>query len=81
MLPFLKNRQDGASAMPVDSIRRKPDEDSDDYSMLDAVAEDLLLAFERKDKRLIKEALESLVDHIREQDEIDDRNLLEEMGE
>lgn len=70
MLPFLKNRSDGAS-MPVDeTLEREHDED---FDMLDAVAGDLLDAIKKGDKAMLKDALGALVDHIQtldvEQDE------------
>lgn len=76
MLPFLKNRDDGVAQGPVETIRRKPDEGEDDYSMLDAVAEDILAAIERKDKKLLKEALSALVEHIESSDEDQDEQML-----
>ncbi len=72
-LPFLKNRDDGAS-MPVETIERDHDEG---FDMLDAVAEDLLEAVAKKDKGLLKAALTSLVDHIQSEDAAQDM----EMGE
>lgn len=75
MLPFLKNRDGGAASGPVESIERTPDEGSD-YDMLDAVADDLLAAFEAKDKALLKSALQSFVDHIQAQDVMQDEEAL-----
>lgn len=63
-LPFLKNRDDGAS-MPVETIERDHDEG---FDMLDAVAGDVLEAIAKKDKAMLKEALSALVDHIQTQD-------------
>ena len=74
MLPFLKNR-DGGGVGPVESIEVTPD-DGDDYDMLDAVAEDLLAAFETKDKGLLKSALEALVSHIQEADQAQDQGMV-----
>ncbi len=67
MLPFLKNRDDGVGVGPAETKERKPDEGAD-FDMLDAVAEDLLAAIEKKDKGMLKSALASLVDHIQSQD-------------
>lgn len=67
MLPFLKNRDEGGASGPAESIERKPDEGGD-YDTLDAVAEDLLKAIEKKDAALLKSALSSLCDHIQAQD-------------
>lgn len=77
MLPFLKNRDDGVGVGPVESIERKPDEEAE-YGTLDAVAEDLLAAFAKKDKSLVKAALESLVEHIQSQDSAQDQAITEE---
>ncbi len=71
MLPFLKHRDDGVQG-PVETIKREPDEDKD-LDMLDAVAEDLLLAVQQKSTALIKDALSALVDHIQEQDVAQDQ--------
>lgn len=76
MLPFLKNREEGAQSGPIEKLERKPDQ-GDDYDMLDAVAEDLLAAIAAKDKGLLKSALASLVDHIQMTDLAQDQ----EMGE
>lgn len=74
MLPFLKNREGGASA-PIETIERTPDEPAD-YDMLDAVAEDLLAAIAAKDKGLLKSALASLCDHIQGMDMAQDQEML-----
>lgn len=73
MLPFLKDRNEGGASGPVESLRRETDEDKlEDYGMVDAIAEDLLEAIKKGDKRLCKEALEALIEHIKEEDEIQD---------
>lgn len=71
MLPFLKNRDDGVGVGPIETIERKPD-DGDSFDMLDAVAEDLLAAIEKKDKKLLKAALAALCEHIQDEDEAQD---------
>lgn len=76
MLPFLKNKQEGGVSMPVDTIEREPDEGSD-YDMLDAVAEDLLSAIEKKDKALLKSALSALCDHMQSMDSQQDQSMME----
>lgn len=72
MLPFRKKQDDGVGVGPVETIGRKPDEPAD-FGTLDAVAEDILMAIEKKDVTMLKEALSSLVAHIQtadsEQDE------------
>lgn len=75
MLPFLKNKQEGSMSGPVEVIEREPDEGADGFEMLDAIAEDLLSAMEKKDKGLLKAALESLCEYIREEDEEQDESL------
>lgn len=75
MLPFLKNRDDGASA-PVETIERDHDEG---FDMLDAVADDMLAAFKAGDKSRLKDALGALVDHIQNSDVAQDAALLGEM--
>lgn len=70
MLPFLKNKQEGSMSAPVDVVERDHDEG---FDMLDAVAEDLLMAVEHKDKALLKSALEALVEHLQNQDEQQDQ--------
>ncbi len=74
MLPFLKNRDDSAASGPIESIERKSDEDAE-YDMLDAIAEDLMAAMQKKDKGLLKEALQALIDHVQSADEIQDADV------
>ncbi len=62
--------------MPAESVTREPD-DGSEYGMLDAVAGDLLHAIEKKDKTLLKSALEALVEHIKEEDEQQDQQSME----
>lgn len=71
MLPFLKNRDDGVGVGPVESIKREPDEGAE-YDMLDAVAEDILDALEKKDKGMLKSALSALCQHVQDQDQAQD---------
>ena len=71
MLPFLKHKQEAIAGGPDDEIMRKPDEE-EDYEMLDAIAEDILTAVSKKDVKLLKEALTSLVEHIKEEDKEQD---------
>jgi hypothetical protein len=75
MLPFLKNRQEASASSDDDPVERKPDE----VGLLDAVASDLLRAFEKKDKKLLKEALEALCEHIQSLDEAEDQLSMGEM--
>ncbi len=71
MLPFRKNQDDGVGVGPIATIERKPDEDKE-FDMVDAVAEDILMAVEKKDKALLKEALGALVSHIQDLDQEQD---------
>lgn len=75
MLPYLRNRDDGLGVGTMESKERKPD-DGGGYEMLDAIAEDLLLAVEKKSKVMIKAALASLVSHIQDADEEKDKELM-----
>ena len=75
MLPFLKNRQEGGAAAAVETKERKPDEPSE-YDMFDAVAEDILLAVEKKDKSLLKDALSAFADHLQDMDQEQDQQLM-----
>ncbi len=74
MLPFLKNKHEGGVSMPVEVIEREPDEDKP-YGMLDAIVEDLMDGVHKKDKKMLKSALEALVEHIQEKDEKQDHEL------
>lgn len=75
MLPFRKKQDDGVGVGPLEVLERKPDEEGEDFSMLDAVAEDLLMAIEKKDKKLLREALKSLCMHIQDMDEEQDAGM------
>ena len=79
MLPFLKDRHEGGMSGPVEIKVRESDspEDEDAYSMIDAVAEDMIEAIHKKDKRLLKDALDALVQHIQENDELQDEEDME----
>jgi len=77
MLPFLKDRHEAASSEPVQNIRRASDE-KEDYGMLDAIVDDMMDAFHNKDKKLLRSCLEALMEHIEEEDEIQDMEQFEE---
>lgn len=80
MLPFLKDRHEGGSMSgPVDSIKRDSDteEKEESFGMLDAIVEDMIDAFQKKDKKLLKGALEALIEHIQDQDQIQDKEEIE----
>lgn len=65
-LPFLKDKEGGAAATS-EAVRRSPD-DKGDMGLLDACAQDILTAIERKDVGMLKGALEALVEHIQDLD-------------
>lgn len=73
MIPFLKNQQEASPALPDDVKVRKPDEEPG-FEMLDAIVADIVEALPgvKVNKSLLKSALEALVDHIKEEDEIQD---------
>lgn len=72
MIPFLKKKQEASVSAGPDEIKmRKPDE-AQEFELLDAVVEDFMEAIQTKNKRLLKMALEALIDHIKEEDEIQD---------
>lgn len=59
------------SSAPDEVKMRKPDEEPE-FELLDAIVEDMLEAIEKKDKKLLKLALESLMEHIQFKDEAQD---------
>jgi hypothetical protein len=77
MLPFLKDRHEGSMSGPVEVMDRKSD-DEEDFSMLDAIVEDMLEAFSSRNKKLLKGALEALIEHLQEEDEEQDKQEFEE---
>ena len=76
MLPFLKNRMEGAPSSPVETLRRSPDGD-DEFGMAEAIAEDILAAVKKDDRKLLAEAIKALVSHIQDQDEEQDEQTME----
>ncbi len=76
MLPFLKDRHEGGMSAPMESIKRDSDGDKEEsFEMLDAIVDDMLDAFQKKDKALLKGALEALVEHIQDKDQEQDSEL------
>lgn len=71
MIPFLKNKREASMATVDETKMRKPDEDAE-FDLIDAVVEDMLEAVHKKDKRLLKAALEALIHHIQAEDELED---------
>lgn len=68
MIPFLKDRHEGSMSGPVDEVIERKSDEPEEYGMLDAIAEDLMDAFHKKDKKLLKGALEALIEHIQGMD-------------
>ncbi len=62
MIPFLKKKLEGSMSDDVDQG------DGEEFGILDAAASDMLEAFEKKDKALLKQALEALCEYLREED-------------
>ena len=75
-LPFLRQKNIAAANADEEPIRRKSD-DGEDYEMLDAVVDDMAEAIEKKDKRMLKDALEALCEDIRHEDEEQDEGEME----
>ncbi len=74
MLPFLRDNQDVAMSKPIERIHRS---DDSDYSLLDAVAEDMMAAFKSGDVKRLKAALESYAEHLQSVDAEQDQQLME----
>lgn len=73
MLPFMKKKDEVVASNADDEVlKRKPDEE-EGFGMLDAVAGDMLEAFQKGDKALLKSALDALVEHIQAEDEEQDQ--------
>lgn len=77
MLPFLKKKEGMVASNADDEVLKREPDDGDGFDMLDAVADDFMLAFEQKDKGLLKAALEALCDYVKEEDEKQDEHQLE----
>lgn len=69
MLPFLSNKKSGTTSAPVKI---------EDYDMLDAVVDDFMEAMARRDKSLLKNALEGLCQHIMTMDIEQDQEMFGE---
>lgn len=54
-LPY-KNYRDGAASMPIEQVKREPDEETE-FDSLESAAEDLCHAIESKDYKAIAAAL------------------------
>lgn len=58
MLPFRKRQDEASASAPVDKIERKPD-DGAEFDSMEACAEDILQAMEKKDVKMLAAALRS----------------------
>lgn len=67
MLPFLKNKQEAAMSGDED--------ETDDFGTIDAIAQDMFEAFEKKNTALLKSALGALCDYIQSEDKEQDQQL------
>lgn len=67
-LPFLKNKEGGASYVPDSKTLDTHPDDDKEMDLLDACAEDIISAIHKKDVKMLKEALESLIIYIQELD-------------
>ncbi len=56
MLPFLKKTQEASVSVPVESVKREPDEEPE-YDALESAAEDLISAVHSKDAKGVAAAL------------------------
>ena len=54
------------------------EEPAEDYGTLDAVAQDMMEAFDKKDGSLLKQALDALCEYVREKDLEQDQSLTNE---
>lgn len=75
MLPFMKKKEEVVATNADDEVLKR--DHDEDFDMLSAVADDLMMAFEKKDKALLKSALEALCDHVQNMDEVQDQQQLE----
>lgn len=79
MLPFLKNKEASVASNAEDepTLRRKSD-DGEPFEMIDAIVEDMIEGVHKKDKSLLKSALEALCEHIQDMDAVQDESLTNE---
>lgn len=75
MLPFLKNKEAMVSDNAEDEVLRRKSDDGEPFELLDAIAEDMLGAMEKKDRKLLRSALEALCEYVREEDIEQDESL------
>lgn len=78
-LPWLKNKTKGmgGAMAPVMAASTHPDaEGSMDDSLIDHVSGEFLEAIEKKDKRLLREALRALIQYLQDEDEKQDEGMI-----
>lgn len=68
-LPFLKKKRPGA--VIVNEVSTMPDDSED---MLDGVCEELLMAIQKKDIGMLKEALRAFLYHIQSDEKQDEQS-------
>lgn len=67
---FLAHKE-GGGEMPAENISHS-DKSGQEYSMLDAIAEDMMHAIKSGNIEMLKYALESYKEHIAEEDRVED---------
>ncbi len=68
-LPFLKRNDEASASLPVDPIKRKPDEGAEEYDSMHAAAEDLIKAIQSNNVAAVAEALRAAIDLCNQGDE------------
>ncbi len=83
MLPFLKKKKAMVATNAEDeSLKRKPDDGSEPFEMLDAVCEDMMDAIHNKNHKLLRFALREVFgEDIQDMDEEQDEQTLDEEQE
>lgn len=75
-LPFLKNKkQDGGGGSAIERKASTKDDGMDDSEMMGHVWDELVSAFEKKDRKLGMDALTALVLYIQDQDKKQDQEM------
>lgn len=63
MLPFMKSHKEASVSAPVDSVKRKPDTETDDEFSLDSEAmREFLSAMEAKDLKAMCDAMDAYLE-------------------
>ena len=71
MLPYLRNDKETGMVDDDQSVERKPDRDN--FDIFDALADDMLKAFERRDKDMLKNVLSAFATYLENKDEEQDQ--------